>query len=238
MVAERSRELITTGIGSVPFADVDRAVEYSLRHDIPFLPELTARGDRMLEYAKHPGRLSSLRAFHRLRFAVAKVQCIGPATLILSGYSEDDAISIAYRHLDAIFDGLVADAILLFLDEPALGSVGFDYVRLWEPLFETFPAVRGVHTCGNMQWDQLAKAPIQILSFDASRYRITKQLPDDRSVRLSWGIRAAEDVRAFRPGDLLTAPCGMPHTAYSEQDAERQLELLQATAATLRPTAA
>jgi len=225
---------IVTQIGSVPFRDIDRAVEYSLRHEIPFLPELTARGDRMLEYAKHPGRLSALRAFQRHRFEVAKVQCVGPATLILSGYDEDRAMSIAYRHLDAIFAGLIAEKTILFLDEPALGHVGFDYVRLWEPLFESFPATRGVHTCGNMQWDVLATAPIDIISFDASRYDVSKYLLPRRTVRVSWGISRPEDARDFRDGDLLTLPCGLPSGTYSEIDAEARLRMLQSAAAALR----
>lgn len=31
---------IITQIGSLPYEDIGEAVEYSLRHDIPFLPEL------------------------------------------------------------------------------------------------------------------------------------------------------------------------------------------------------
>ena len=41
-------EPVTTQIGSLPFTDVDRAVAYSLEHDIPFLPELTALGNATL----------------------------------------------------------------------------------------------------------------------------------------------------------------------------------------------
>ncbi|UCF09300.1 MAG: hypothetical protein JSW65_04350 [Candidatus Bipolaricaulota bacterium] len=217
---------IVTQIGSVPFTDVDRAIDYSMRHEIPFLPELTARGDGMLQYAKRPGRLAALAAFKRNRFTTVKVQSVGPATLITSGYSEDDAVAAVYRHLEAIFDGLIAEATILFLDEPALGTVGFDYERLWQPLLETFPAIHGVHTCGNMQWDLLAAAPIDMISFDASRYEITSYLGSDRSVRIAWGALEKKDVRDYRPGDLITGPCGMPHTTYSPSDAERRLESL------------
>ncbi|MGB2983964.1 MAG: hypothetical protein WBC63_08925, partial [Candidatus Bipolaricaulia bacterium] len=151
---------LTTQIGSLPFTDVDRAVAYSLEHDIPFLPELTALGDAMLVYVKDPGKLSCLPVFKRHRFDSVKVQCVGPATLLQDGYAEDDAISRIYQHIEAILDGLRAEEIVLFLDEPALGYVGFDYRRLWSPLFESFPVVRGVHVCGNMQWDQLLEAEI------------------------------------------------------------------------------
>ncbi|MFC2106560.1 hypothetical protein ACFLS0_07420, partial [Candidatus Bipolaricaulota bacterium] len=58
---------LVTQIGSLPFSDVDRAVAYSLEHEIPFLPELTQRGDAMMKYVKDPGHLSCLDAFKRHR---------------------------------------------------------------------------------------------------------------------------------------------------------------------------
>jgi hypothetical protein len=230
---EQKGKMITQ-IGSLPFSDVERAVAYSLRHEIPFLPELTARGDAMLSYIKEPGKLSCLKAFKEHRFDTVKVQCIGPATLLQNGYDEDDAISRIYRHIEAILDGLQAKEILLFLDEPALGYAGFDVQRLWAPLFESFPVVRGVHVCGNMQWDLLFDAEIDIISFDASKYDITKYYSERNGPRISWGIERAEDVADYRPGDLITLPCGMPHHAYSEDQADQRLDLLRAVAATLR----
>ena len=229
---------LTTQIGSLPFSSVEQAVAYSLRHEIPFLPELTLRGDAMLSYVKDPGRLSCLADFKRHRFDSVKIQCIGPATLLQSGYEEDDAVSRIYRHIEAILDGLMAEEILLFLDEPALGYVGFDFRRLWAPLFESFPVVRGVHVCGNMQWDLLFDAEIEIISFDASRYDITKYYADRDGTRVSWGIEDVEDVADYRPGDLITLPCGMPHRAYSAEQADQRFDLLCKAARTIREQAA
>jgi len=223
-----------TQIGSLPFQEVERAVEYSLRHDIPFLPELTVRGDAMLDYIKEPGKLSCLSAFKAHRFDVVKVQCVGPATLRQTGYEEDDAVSRIYRHIEAILDGLIADEILLFLDEPALGYIGFDYRRLWDPLFESFPVIRGVHVCGNMQWDLLFEAEIDIISFDASSYDITKYYAGPREKRIAWGIERVEDIADYRSGDLITLPCGMPHRAYTEDDADQRFDVLGRAAAAVR----
>ena len=224
---------MTTQIGSLPLTDVDNAVAYSLRHDIPFLPELTAKGDAMMRYIKEPGKLSCLDMFKRCEFDVVKVQSIGPATLIQSGYEEDDAIARVYAHIEAILDGLRAQEILLFLDEPALGYVGFDYQRLWAPLFESFAVVRGVHVCGNMQWDHLLDASIDIISFDASKYDITKYYEARDDKRIAWGIETQADIADFRPGDLLTLPCGMPHTGYSPVQAEDRRQMLLAAAAAM-----
>jgi hypothetical protein len=230
---EKQGKLITQ-IGSLPFTDVDRAISYSLDHDIPFLPELTALGDAMLHYIQNPGALSCLEAFKRNRFDVVKVQCVGPATLRQNGYEEDDAISRIYAHVEAILDGLTAEETILFLDEPALGYVGLDYRRLWAPLFESFPVVRGVHVCGNMQWDQLFDAEIEIISFDASRYDITKYYGSRNGKRIAWGIDRTADVADFQPGDLITLPCGMPHRAYSEEQAIERFVVLQNTAESFR----
>jgi len=216
-----------TQIGSLPFTDVEQTVAYSLRHDIPFLPELTALGDAMLDYIKKPGHLSCLEAFKRRRFETVKVQCIGPATVIQSGYEEDDAISRIYQHVEQILDGLEAEEIILFLDEPALGYVGFDYQRLWEPLFASFPVVAGVHVCGNMQWDNLFDAKIDIISFDASKYDITKYYQARNGKRISWGIERPEDIKDFQPGDLITLPCGMPHLSFAKEQTENRFLQLQ-----------
>ncbi len=225
---------MVTQIGSLPFSDVGRAVAYSLQHEIPFLPELTARGDAMLNYIKDPGNLSCLAEFKRHRFETVKVQCVGPATLLQSGYDEDDGILRIYNHIEAVLDGLHAEEILLFLDEPALGYSGFDYQRLWEPLFESFPVVRGVHVCGNMQWDQLFDAAIDIISFDASKYDITKYYSSRKGKKIAWGIEKPENVADYRFGDLITLPCGMPHRAYSEEQADQRLDLLLKVAEALR----
>ena len=228
---ERAGKVITQ-IGSLPFRDVKKAVAYSLKHDIPFLPELTALGDAMLDYIKRPGSLSCLAEFKRHRYETVKVQVIGPATLIQSGYEENEALARIYEHISRILDGLEAEEIILFLDEPALGYAGFEYEPLWEALWEGLPreVIRGVHVCGNMQWDRLFEAEIEIISFDASKYDITKYYESRRGKRIAWGIKSLKDIKDFRKGDLITPPCGMPHRAFTEEDAERVLSLLRAAA--------
>jgi hypothetical protein len=230
---DEQRRLITQ-IGSLPFTDVDRAVAHSLDHDIPFLPELTALGDAMLRYIEKPGSLSCLTAFKKHQFDVVKVQCVGPATLIQNGCEEDDAVSRIYAHIEAILDGLNADETILFLDEPALGYAGFDYQRLWAPLFGSFPVVRGVHVCGNMQWDQLFDAEIDVISFDASRYDITKYYESRNGKKIAWGIEKLGHVADYQSGDLLTLPCGMPHRAYTEEQADKRFGLLRDVASRIR----
>ncbi len=221
------REIVTQ-VGSLPYDDVDEAVKYSLRHDIPFLPELPKLGDAMLDYIKNPGNLSCLETFKRKVEGreTVKVQCVGPATVILGGYDQDEAFSRVYQHIDSIMNGLDADNVILFLDEPALGQVGFDYQQLWTPLFQSFNVTPGVHVCGNMNWDDLFSSEVEIISFDASKYDITRYPGYRNGKRIAWGVETIEDVKDFQKGDLLTLPCGMGPKFYSTHDCEVSLSNL------------
>lgn len=226
------RQKLFTQLGSLPFRDVDRAIAYSLQHEIPFLPELIALGDAMLEYIKNPGQLSCLEKFKEHEFETVKVQCIGPATLISAGYEENDALLRIYTHIEGILDNLRAQEIILFLDEPSLGYVGFDFERLWAPIFKSFAVIRGVHVCGNMQWDLLFNTDIDIISFDASKYDITKYYKNRKGKCIAWGIQKAEDIKDFQKGDLITPPCGLGTKLFTEADAFAKLAQLQEIAGT------
>ena len=223
----RERKIVTQ-VGSLPYDNPNRAVEYSLRHDIPFLPELPKLGDAMLEYIKRPGNLSCLDIFKKRvkGYKIVKIQCVGPATLITSGYNQDEAVTRVYQHIDAIINGLSVGKIILFLDEPALGQAGFDYWQLWLPIFESFDVMWGVHVCGNMNWDELFHSKIDIISFDASKYDITKYPGYRNGKRIAWGIKIKEDVKDFQKDDLLTLPCGMGPKFYNTDDCEVNLNNL------------
>ena len=221
------REKIVTQIGSLPYEDAIRAVEYSLRHHIPFLPELPKMGDAMLEYIKNPGKLSCLDEFKKNAFDTVKIQCVGPATLIMAGYTEDEAVRRISEHISGILTGLKADQIILFLDEPALGQAGFDFEELWAPIFESFEVIPGVHTCGNMDWDRLFQSKsIEIISFDASQFDLTEYPGYRGGKRIAWGVEKREDVKDFQEGDLLTLPCGIGSKIYWEEDCEPKLKKL------------
>lgn len=220
------RKKIITQIGSLPLEDVGEAVKYSLKHDIPFLPELPKKGDAMLNYIKDPGKLSCLGEFKKHKFETVKIQCVGPSTLILSGYSEDDAVERPLAHITAIMDGLEAEKVILFLDEPALGQAGFDYGKMWNALFSSFDVVRGVHTCGNMNWDNIFESNIDIISFDASKYDITKYSKYRSGKRIAWGAEKAEDIKDFKEGDLVTLSCGMGTPVFKPEDCEKNLNKL------------
>ena len=150
------------------------------------------------------------------------------ATLAQSGYEEDDAIARIYSHIDAIITGLKAKETILFLDEPALGHAGFEYGHLWGAIFSSFNVTKGIHVCGNMDWDRMLTADIDIISFDSSQFNITIY-PKYKAFRekggiVAWGISKLEDIRDYQKGDLITLPCSMGTKTIEE--AEKGLELL------------
>jgi len=218
---------IITQVGSLPYTDITEAVNYSLKHDIPFLPELPKRGDAMMEYIKEPGKLSCLSEFKKHTFDTVKIQCIGPSTLMLSGYKEDEAVQRICEHITAMIEGLKAKELILFLDEPALGHTGVDFASLWEALFSTFQVVPGVHTCGNMDWDLLFDSPLEIISFDASKFDLTKYSKYRSGKRIAWGVEKKEDIRDFQAQDLITLPCGIGTPLYRPEDCSGFLENLE-----------
>lgn len=225
------KEKIITQIGSLPYKDVKQAVRYSLKHDIPFLPELPLLGDSIMDYIKNPGQLSCLEEFKKYSFKTVKVQCVGPATLVVSGYAAEEAVEKIYKHISCILDGFQAKEIILFLDEPALGSAGLDFEELWLPIFSSFKVTPGVHCCGNMDWDKLFKSDlIEIISFDASQFDITKYPHYRNGKRIAWGVKELSDIKDFQSSDLLTLPCGMGTKIYTVDDCPKELKKLKTIA--------
>ncbi len=217
-----------TQIGSLPYDNVNQAVEYSLKHGIPFLPELPKLEGFVLDWIKNPGNPSCLSEFARNKFTTVKIQCIGPATLVVCGYNKEEAVERVLKHVSVIAKKIEAKEMILFLDEPALGQAGFNFEDLWSSIFQSFPVIPGVHCCGNMDWDILFKSPvIDFISFDATQYDITKYPYYRNGKRIAWGIEKREDVKDFQNGDLITPPCGLSPLKYTVDDCVLILRKLQ-----------
>ncbi len=218
---------IITQVGSLPHREIWDAVQYSLRHDIPFLPELINNGENMFSYIKRPGNLLCLDLFKRevneRGYSYVKVQCVGPATMIVNGgYSHNDAVSRCRDHIGAILDGLNAREIILFLDEPALINADFSYRDLWNVVFDGYKVIRGIHNCGEMDWQEIFGAEIDIVSFPQS-IKVHSTITNYRdNKRIAWGVKRSSRVDKFRDGDLLTPPCGL--ASFSVKKCERTLD--------------
>ncbi len=233
---------VITQMGSLPYREVWDAVEYSLRHDIPFLPELTNLGEIMSNYIRKPGDLLCLDLFkarvNERGDDTIKVQCVGPATLIVNGrirYTPDEAVSRCRDHITAILDGINARYKILFLDEPALSQAGnINYKDLWNKVFDGYDVIKGIHCCGMdtkkdrhssvkvVGWQDFFSADVDILAFPQG-VRVHSGFGSYRgSKRIAWGVKRSSNVNKFREGDLLTPHCGL--ASFSVEDCERTLD--------------
>lgn len=248
---------IVTGIGSLPFENVKQALKFSLRHPIPFVPELPLLGDELLKYISHPGKLSCLSELARRKFKMLKMQSVGPVTMIASGYSQEEAIEKIVDHIFSLRMKLHVKEAICILDEPLLETASFDYQargwskaryekmnfipvdckKVWEILFEKLfkysylkNMTWGIHVCSNVDWNLLfGLDAIKIISFDASKYgqKLVQSNGYRNGKRIAWGITKQEDILDFREGDLITLPCGMSPYKYKEEDCKPELKKLK-----------
>ena len=185
-------ELLTTMIGSLPFKSIDEAVEYSLSHDIPAVPELPELDGNMfsyLTYKKMPAAYDKFCEAARGRsIKRVKVQSVGPVTAVLHcGMSEEDSVNEISHYVNILLRGLdFIDTIYVCFDEPAING------RHVYPLFPDAEseAIDGVinniippkdirvipmiHDCNDVSdrigyFDDLG---FKAVSFDATKYNI------------------------------------------------------------------
>ena len=135
-------------------------------------------------------------------------------------------------------DTLAITAAIPYLGEYATGEA---YVYLSDAhsvLTNPVVVVEGFDINNDMNWDELFHSNLEILSFDASRYDITKYPAYRNGKRIAWGVQSQEDVKDFRPGDLLTLPCGMGPKFHNPGDCDTRLRTLLTISANVAPARA
>ncbi len=95
------------------------------------------------------------------------------------------------------------DKVIIFYDEPSLSILGTPFVSLsddqakeWiNEVLEDVDAYRGVHCCGNTNWEMILSTDIDILSFDAYQYGDNILMYPDaltkffaKGASIAWGI--------------------------------------------------
>ncbi len=144
----------TTGIGSLPFTDIDLALKFSLEHDLAFVPELTKLNEQMFTRNKE----ILVKASELLSNKKLKNQIMGPATFekltgkgiieyqdyFLKTLSEHRELKSAYQ-LD----------LYLQIDEPVLltsNNYRLQYLQLLEKM-EKNDINPIFHTCQKITCD-------------------------------------------------------------------------------------
>jgi hypothetical protein len=136
-MALKGNLLPTTGVGSLPHENISDAIDFSLKHDIPFLPELTKLDGFMNESKKN----SCLDEFIKNTTSsnVRKIQF--PSPLINSNTKIQSL-----------------ENTITFIDSPIIE----DYEKL-----KRIVQGKGLHTCSKINLNEIKKLGITHLSFDA-----------------------------------------------------------------------
>lgn len=141
---------------------------------------------------------------------VVKLQATGPVTLAAAleragGRRPDgEGVAALAREVSTWLAANIAGQVrrlgeleldaLLVIDEPALARAPVDAgdVALWDPLRAAAPAW-GLHVCGDVPWELVARLEPDVLSFDVARSLARESLPVLRAIvrrggRLAWGV--------------------------------------------------
>jgi len=204
----------TTGVGSLPYSNIDEAIEYSLQHDLPFFPQLLCIHGNMIEQVVNNNfKFISLfidRAKAR-EFTSIKVQIAGPNTTKAS--YENYIKVVNYLH-----DKTKELNPILFLDEPILEDFDtlakvLNYIR--EQGIET-----GIHCCNTLnakQIENINKLKLNYFSYDSIlNPNLEKNFNDTTLVLgcVSTTDQVSKPIK-IKESSLISANCGL---ALSKRD--------------------
>lgn len=231
---------LITGIGSLPFTDIDQALEYSFQHDLPFLPQLPQLNeDEMMVTQSLDDSFETYSCFVPFlmqciekKIPTVKMQLAGPVTCSVV---VEEPIEFVIPQILAKIDDMVTPftevgiKVLFFIDEPML-FVNFDS-PLQIQLKKFFQEMKqkgltiGLHCCSNPEWGPILDLGIDYLSFDAhasyqdlmKSEKFTKFRNQGGKVILGIDPRGNIDFD-FNVADVCSFSCGMgtltPDAAY------------------------
>ncbi len=166
--------LLTTAMAVMPHTDMARALETALTLDVPFWPQLPNYSyyeDMYVQAAEHfPGIVLDVDK-RTLRFSMDKFAEELEATLLQ-------------------FD----DATLFDISE-TYSAVYHRFLSILDQFFAQVDRPRGIHLCGNPDWDFLLNLDLDVLSLDVytnaeifSSYAASIRKFMDRGGVIVWGI--------------------------------------------------
>jgi len=219
----------TTGVGSLPFAEVDEAIAHvAAAYDVPFCPQLPLlEGDMVAEWLgadpcccgwspdRDRQRPRAWDAFleevsaRPPEHSVVKLQVTGPWTLATAlgdtGLAGDLAAWLAASAAEQVRALRERDLDpLLVVDEPSLESAApspAEAAKTWDPLRAVAPAW-GLHVCCRVPWDVVERARPDVLSFDlAGTGRLDRHASRTLERMLRRGTRVAWGISPVGAGE-------------------------------------
>ena len=209
----------TVGIGSLPHRSVLNAVNYSLKHDLPFLPQMTSLGERMIPQVlaniemteKYQALTLFTEKLLEKKVSTFKIQLAGPETCNVEN-------KIIMREINSFlnyFDQFNLRPII-FIDEPIITLKTEQLKNIFSEL-TNLQIISGLHSCAKFNWDKVENMNFDFLSFDA---QITIPMKQTKK-NLITGIPPFSKEKFQVNGTWISSSCGLAR--YSEDDCEKIL---------------
>jgi hypothetical protein len=158
-----------TGIGSLPHKSPLAAVTYSMKHDLPFLPQLTSLGEHMIKQALESDAIVenhlALSIFKEQlienKVLEFKIQIAGPTTC----HASSNQILKTIDSLLNYFHKQHQLIPIVFIDEPSFNPDSIELKKILEEL-KIKKIKSGIHTCAQINMLDLEKLPTEMVALD------------------------------------------------------------------------
>lgn len=213
----------TLGIGSLPHHSVHNAINFSLRHTLPFLPQMTSLGERMVSQVlsskdlqeKYTALESFTEKILEQNIVDFKIQIAGPKTCEV----EEKIILKEINQFLNYFENYKMRPIV-FIDEPVFNQNPEQLKNIFNEL-KNLNIVSGLHSCAKFEWKLTEGLSLDYLSFD-----IGLMLPKIESQKiLVTGIPPFSKNLFHVSGEWVSSNCGL--ATFTESECEMILKNLE-----------
>jgi hypothetical protein len=213
----------TVGIGSLPHKSIHDAVKFSIRHDMPFLPQMTSLGERMIPQVKSSKKLSekysSLSLFTEklleTNTSFFKIQIAGPETC----NTNESIILKEIENFLEYFEQFKLKPIV-FIDEPVITMKSASLKNIFKEL-RSLDIITGLHSCASFDCTLVDKLETDYLSFDLG---VISSAINSNKILIAGLPPFSEDRFKFT-GDWISSSCGL--AMYTENQCETILKNLK-----------
>lgn len=198
-----------TGIGSLPYQDFHEALQYSLKHDLPFFPQILSIHGNMIEQVKNMNFQfleDFLNHLRKLKITRYKIQIAGPNTT-----------SLSMSHYETIIEDFLKESqdleILLCFDEPT-----FVNSKIIDSLVKKYQTIDfAIHCCNRID-SNLAKimneSEVRYISYDAILNKDILKLFPNKEIILGCVSPLDDQFISIDKLEvsMISATCGLAHS--------------------------
>ena len=213
----------TLGIGSLPHHSIKDATDYSLKHTMPFLPQMTSHRERMISQVLTSKDLRekyiALEIFTEKiiekKIVDFKIQIAGPQTCKVDK-------KIILNEINQFLNYFEKHKLhpIVFIDEPVFNQNSEQLKNKFDEL-KNLNVVCGFHSCANFEWKLTEQLNSDYLSFDLGII----SPPAKFQQILVTGIPPFSNKQFQVSGEWISSSCGL--AMFTEDECEIILKNLE-----------